>query len=128
MPKTLSKMLAEANAVIDTIAVHDALNLWSDPQIMFVDVRETAERQAKGVIPGSVHVPRGFLEFIADPAGPMHKEDLTVGRKLVVYCATGGRSVLAAKTLQDMGVDHVTNLAGGFAAWCEAGGTTERAG
>jgi len=128
MTQTLSMYMAQANAVIDTIAVHDAVAMLSNPDVLFVDVRESAEIQKKGVIPGSVHAPRGFLEFIADPAGPMHKGDLSSGKQLIVYCATGGRSVLAAKTLTDMGINNVSNMAGGFTAWREAGGTVEEVG
>ncbi len=119
------QMLADANAVIETISVQEALKLVDDPDTLFVDVRETAERQNTGGIAGSVHAPRGFLEFIVDPEGPMHNAALTSGKRLVLYCQTGGRSTLATKTLQDMGLDNVVNLAGGFAAWKKAGGPVE---
>lgn len=120
------KMMAEANAVIETMAVRDALEACDDSDILFVDVRETVERE-KGAIAGSLHVPRGFLEFMADPESPMHKPELMGGRLLVLYCASGGRSAFAAKTLIDMGYDpdRVCHMAGGFAAWQEAGGPTE---
>lgn len=120
------QLMAEANAEIETISVHDALVLIDDPQTQFVDIRERHERQRTGGIKGSVHAPRGHLEFIADPESSLHKPELATGKKLILYCATGGRSTLAAKTLQDMGIEHVLNLAGGFAAWTEAGGKTER--
>ena len=122
----LNEMLAEANAVIETVSVADAFDVADDDDVVFVDVRETAERQAGGGIPGSVHAPRGFLEFYADPESPMHVPELAGGKRLIVYCASGGRSTLAAKTLTDMGIENVCNLAGGFAAWIEAGGTVER--
>ncbi|MDH3378595.1 MAG: rhodanese-like domain-containing protein [Gammaproteobacteria bacterium] len=125
MPDNLKKLLAEANAVIDTVSVHDALTQVDDPRVLLVDVRETAERQNNGVIPGAVHVPRGFLEFIADPNGPMHNEAMVSGRKLLLFCATGGRSTLATKTLMDMGFVDVAHIAGGFSAWREAGGPIE---
>ena len=70
----------------------------------------------------AVHAPRGLLEFYADPATRIHNPVFASGKKLVVFCATGGRSTLAAKTLVDMGVPNVVNLAGGFSAWREAGG------
>lgn len=114
-------MIASANAVIDSVSVHDALPLASDDSVVFVDVREAAER-AQGTIPGSIHAPRGFLEFIADPQGPMHKPELASGKRIVVFCASGGRSALATKTMVDMGLQNVTNMAGGIAAWREAGG------
>ena len=114
-------MIARANAVIDTISVHDALTMVSDDKAVFVDVREAGER-AQGTIPGSIHAPRGFLEFIADPQGPMHKPELASGKRIVVFCASGGRSALASKTLVNMGLKSVANMAGGIAAWTEAGG------
>jgi rhodanese-related sulfurtransferase len=62
------------------------------------------------------------LEFIADPEGPMHNPAFASGRRLVVFCGSGGRSVLAGKTLHEMGLRNVANLAGGFQAWVQAGG------
>ncbi len=118
-------MIASANAVIDTISVHDALPLVSDENVVFVDVREAGER-AQGTIPGSIHAPRGFLEFIADPQGPMHKPEFASGKKLVIFCASGGRSAMGTKTLRDMGIKNATNMAGGMAAWKAAGGPVGR--
>lgn len=114
------QMLAEANAVIETIDVQHALRLVGDDSVQFVDVREAGEVAQTGTLPGAFHAPRGFLEFFADPESPMHKKELA-GRKLILYCATGGRSTFAAKTLQDMGLE-VCNMAGGIAAWTAAGG------
>jgi rhodanese-related sulfurtransferase len=116
------KMIAEANAVIDTVSVHDALSLAGESDVVMVDIRETVEIQKSGTIPGAIHAPRGFLEFIADPEGPMHNPALAGDKRIVLYCASGGRSALAAKTLRDMGLSRVAHMAGGFAAWREAGG------
>lgn len=120
-PQGFKEMIAKANAVIDTVSVHDAMPLVEDDGVVFVDVREAGER-AQGTIPGSIHAPRGFLEFIADPQGPMHKPEFASGKRLVVFCASGGRSALSAKTLTDMGIANVANMAGGMAAWKEAAG------
>ena len=119
------QMLAEANAMIETISVDDAQALVGDPDVVFVDVRETVERQTSGGIKGSVHAPRGFLEIIADPESPMHVGSLASGKRLVLYCGSGGRSALAAKTLMDMGLEKVCHIAGGYGAWVEAGGPTD---
>ena len=119
------QMLAEANAMIETISVPDAQALVGDPDVVFVDVRETVERQTSGGIKGSVHAPRGFLEIIADPESPMHIDSLASGQRLVLYCGSGGRSALAAKTLMDMGLEKVCHIAGGYGAWVEAGGPTD---
>ena len=117
-------MLGEANAQIETVSAEKAREYVGDENILFVDVRETQEVESSGGLPGSVHVPRGLLEFIADPESPMHKSELSSGRQLVLYCASGGRSALAAKTLQDMGLSDVCHIAGGFTAWVAIGGPT----
>ena len=122
--KGFKALMAEANAVIDVVSAQEAKWLTGQDDVVFVDVRESEER-ARGFIPGSVHVPRGFLEFIADPDGPMHNPALTSDKRLVVYCASGGRSTLAAKTFKDMGFAKVTNLVGGLQAWVQSGGGLE---
>ena len=119
------QMLAEANAAIDTISVHDALELVEDPEVAFIDVRDQAERLQTGAIKGAVHVSRGFLEFKADPESPMFDPVFKNKSRLILYCATGGRSTLATKTLLDMGYSNVSHIAGGYAAWTSAGGATE---
>ncbi len=121
LKKGFKDLLAEANAVVDVIAVHDAVNRHISGDVVFVDVRESDER-AKGTIPQSIHAPRGFLEFIADPTGPMHNPAFASDKKLVLFCGTGGRSAMAAKTLMDMGFDDVVSMAGGFQAWTQADG------
>ena len=118
------QLIGEALAEVASISVDDALAHAGGGDTLFVDVRERAEQSA-GAIAGAVAAPRGFLEFIADPASPMHDPALSSGKRLIVYCASGGRSALAAKTLQDMGYADVANLTGGFQAWSEAGGPTE---
>ena len=111
------QMLAEANAIIQTVSVQDLPYLPDDPSVILVDVREAVEREAEGSIPGSVHAPRGLLEFQAGPESPMYNAALHPEKKLVIYCASGGRSALAAKTLLDMGFPNAISVVGGFAAW-----------
>lgn len=113
-------LLAEANAAIETVSVQDLDYLLEDGDAVLVDVRETVERENDGVIPGAVHAPRGLLEFQADPDSPAYNDALHPDRRLVLYCGTGGRSALAAKTLLDMGYTDVASLAGGYAAWRSA--------
>jgi len=122
LKKGFKQMLAEANAVIETVSVQDAMKLANDPSVQFVDIRDANELAANGTIPGAVHVPRGLLEFQADPESPAHKKPLSSGKKLVLFCASGGRSALAAKTLNEMGVEKVSHMAGGFNAWKAASG------
>jgi rhodanese-related sulfurtransferase len=118
-------MLAEANAVIESVSVQDLPYHIEDPEALLVDVRETVEREREGFIPGSVHAPRGLLEFHADPESPAYNSELQPDRRLILYCGTGGRSALAAKTLLDMGYSDVASLAGGYAAWRSAQMTSE---
>ena len=118
----IRQLVAEANAAVDTVSVSDALVMHEDADVVFVDVRETVETGQAGSIVGAVHAPRGFLEFMADPESPLHKPELASGARLLLYCASGGRSALAARALVDMGVENVAHIAGGFAAWKEAGG------
>lgn len=125
MKRGFKQFLAEANAVIETVSVAYALKMVDHPNVVFVDVRETVELQKSGKVKGAVHTPRGLLEFQADSESPAHVDALSSGKRLVLYCGTGGRSALAAKTLHDMGVDNVCHVAGGFEAWREAGGPIE---
>ncbi len=120
--QALNSMLAEANASIETLSAEAAVGLADDPDVTFVDVRETVEVQQSGMAKGAVHAPRGFLEFIADPAGPMHNPAFSPTRRYVLYCGSGGRSALAGKTLKDMGFTNISHIAGGFGAWSSAGG------
>ena len=116
------QLVTEANSVIDTVSVADAMVMHGDRDVVFVDIRETVELQQSGSVSGAMHAPRGFLEFMADPESPLHKPELASGARLLLFCASGGRSALAAKTLVDMGVENVAHIAGGFAAWQEADG------
>ena len=117
LKRGFKQMLAEANAVIESVAVQDLPYLLEDPEVVLVDVRELVERESEGAIPGSLHVSRGLLEFQADPESPIYNDSLQIDQRIILYCGTGGRSVLAAKTLYDMGSGDVAPLARGFAAW-----------
>lgn len=123
--KSAKAMLAEANASVETLTVDEAMGLVGDADVVIVDVRETLELQQNGRIAGAVHVPRGLLEFQADPDMPTYNPALQPSKRLVLYCGSGGRSALAAKTLKDMGYGNVCHIAGGFGAWSAAGGPTE---
>ena len=123
--KGVKALMAEANAAIETISVQEALPLHGRDDVVFVDVRE-GEEFARGHIPGSVHAPRSALEFVFDPGSPSHNPALSSGKRLVLYCAAGGRSALSAKTLADMGVANVCHVAGGISGWTEAGGPVEK--
>ena len=122
--KDFRQMMAEAAAAVDGISVSSALVLLNDPEARFVDVREDGE-WTEGHIPGAVHAPRGLLESIADPNDPQHNAAISQDKTLVLYCAGGGRSTLAAKTLLDKGYTRVRSLTGGLTAWRQADGPVE---
>jgi len=90
-----------------------------------VDLRDPREIQREGRIPGSFSCPRGMLEFWIDPDSPYAKPIFQEAKRFVFYCASGWRSALAAKTAQDMGLDNVAHVGGGYTAWKTAGGPTE---
>ena len=123
--KSAKQLVSAANAEVDTITPEAALALAKKPDVTLVDVRESDEVLNTGKLKGAVHVPRGFLEFKADPQSPSHESAIRPDKHLVLYCASGNRSALAAKTLKGMGFDKVAHVAGGFAALKSAGGTPD---
>ncbi|CAG0945390.1 thiosulfate sulfurtransferase [Anaerolineae bacterium] len=125
MEKGFKQLVAEANAAVETIAVDEAMQQLQTPEIVFIDIRDLPELQRDGKIPGAVHASRGMLEFHADPESPYHKTAFASGKKLILYCASGGRSALAAQRLQEMGLNNVAHMSGGIKAWKEANGPVE---
>jgi len=125
MKKGYKALLAEAEAEIQTIPVEQALPLQGTTENVFVDLRDPREIQREGRIPGSFSCPRGMLEFWIDPVSPYAKPIFQEAKRFVFYCASGWRSALAAKTAQDMGLDNVAHVGGGYTAWKTAGGPTE---
>jgi rhodanese-related sulfurtransferase len=125
--KTVKELVAEANAKVRTVPATEAIQLLKDPSTAFIDLRDSAELQREGRIPGAVHANRGMLEFFIDPASPQHNPAFSSGKKLLFYCAGGGRSAMAAATAQTMGLSEVSHIGGGFKAWKEAGGPVETA-
>jgi rhodanese-related sulfurtransferase len=124
--KSAKELVTAANTRVPTVRVEDALSLVGDSETVFVELRDSAELHRDGRIPGAVHVNRGMLEFVLDPTSPNHNSVFSSGKKIVFYCATGGRSALAADTAQQMGLQKVAHLGGGFKAWAEAGGAVEK--
>lgn len=123
---TAESMVAEARSRIENLTPADVAAAL-DGDALLVDVREPQERVDSGSIPDDVTAPRGMLEFWADPASPHHRPEFDPGRRVILYCASGGRSALAARTLQAMGYRRVAHLDGGLAAWKENGKQVERA-
>jgi rhodanese-related sulfurtransferase len=123
--KSVKELVAEANTRVKTVQAPEAQALLNDPGVAFVDLRDSAELQQEGKIPGAVHVNRGMLEFALDPSTPYHNPVFSSGKKIVFYCAGGGRSALAADTAQRMGLENVAHLGGGFRTWKQAGAPVE---
>ncbi|PIW27027.1 MAG: rhodanese [Rhodospirillales bacterium CG15_BIG_FIL_POST_REV_8_21_14_020_66_15] len=119
--KGVKELVAEANAEIETVPVSGAAGLLDDPDVQFVDIRDVRELEREGMVPGAFHAPRGMLEFWVDPDSPYHKDVFASGKKFVFYCQSAWRSALATKALQDMGLEPVAHLEGGFRAWKDAG-------
>ena len=125
LKKGFRQLVAEAEAEIETIPVEEAVKLVGRDDVVIVDLRDIRELWNGGTVPGAVHAPRGMLEFWVDPDSPYHREVFSSGKKLVFFCAAGWRSALATKAVQDMGLEPVAHIGGGFAAWQEAGGPIE---
>lgn len=123
MAKTAAELVAEAKQRIENLTV-DQTAEEREAGALLVDLREPSERQ-QGSIPGAVHAPRGMLEFWADPTSPYHRAEFDPNSRVVLYCAGGGRSALAADVLQQMGYGNVAHLEGGFNAWKAAGRPVE---
>ena len=125
MPTTVKDLLAAANGAVPRISPADAQRMIDSGEVVVVDVRDGTEVQATGKVPGALTISRGLLEFKADAESPTREPQLQPGKPVILYCASGGRSALAGKTLQDMGYEKVFNL-GGFKDWAEAGMPVEK--
>jgi len=123
--KSLKQMLDEANAEIETLSVDAAIALHGKDDVLFVDLRDPRELDREGRVPGAFSCTRGMLEMWIDPESPYHKSVFAEPRRFVFFCAGGLRSALAAKTAQDMGLESVAHVEGGFGAWKKANGPTE---
>ena len=113
--KTAAQMVAEAIAQVDKITPAEAAAELAQGNVAIVDVREPVEWERH--IAGAVQVPRGLLEFAADPVSPRHNAELEPTGRVIVYCRSGVRAALAAKTLLDMGDENVAKFDVGITAW-----------
>lgn len=126
--KGIYQLVEEANKIVDEISVSKALDLYQQDGIQFVDIRDIRELDREGRIPGAYHCPRGMLEFWVDPESPYAKSIFQKDLTFVLFCAGGLRSALAGRAIVEMGLDKVKHINGGFGAWREAGGSTEKKG
>lgn len=120
------QLIDNANEQIETISIDDAEALLSDDHVIFVDIRDIRELQREGKLPGAIHAPRGMLEFWVDPDSPYFREVFGEDKKFIFYCASAWRSALSTLTVQQMGMENVCHMGGGFSAWKEAGKAIEK--
>jgi rhodanese-related sulfurtransferase len=125
MTVTVKQMLEAANAAVPKITPDQARQMIGKGNTLVVDVRDGTEVAQSGKVAGAVNVSRGMLEFRADPDSPYHDKNFSKDKNIILYCASGGRSALAAKQLKDMGYEHVYNV-GGFKDWADSGGAVEK--
>ena len=121
MKKTAQQLIDEANALVEQITPTQANALHDQDGVLFVDLRDIRELWREGTIPGAMSAPRGMLEFWIDPTCKYYRKDFDGVEKIVLFCASAWRSALAARDLQNMGVENVCHLEGGFTAWVAAG-------
>jgi rhodanese-related sulfurtransferase len=110
-------MVAEAKQQIENLSPIEVAAEIAANRTLLLDIREAGELLQNGVIPGAVAAPRGMLEFYADMGGPYHREEFDPQRRMILYCASGDRSALAAATLQQIGYTNIAHLDGGLEAW-----------
>lgn len=121
----IKQLCDEANKVIETVTVEQAIELHKEDNVVIIDIRDVRELGREGRIPGSYHCPRGMVEFWIDPDSPYHKDVFTQDKSFIFHCAGGLRSALATEVAQRMGLHPVFNMAGGYGAWRDAGGPVE---
>jgi Rhodanese-related sulfurtransferase len=120
--KSPQTLVAEALNEVKTITPEDAMKLDSENKCNLIDIRDEAELENLGTIENSYHIPRGLLEFSIHPESPyVQNNQIDLSKELVLFCAAGGRSALAAKTLKDMGFKNVSHIEGGFGLMTQKG-------
>ncbi len=121
----LKSLFGTTRGEVENVHPHTAVTLVDTPDVAFVDVREVDEIRRTGKLKGALHIPRGEIESRADPRSPAHLPALTQAGKVILYCASGNRSSLAARALKRMGFQNVAHVPGGFAALKNAGAKIE---
>jgi len=115
--KSSQTLVSEALNEVKTITSDEALKLFNEGKCNLIDIREKGELDKTGRVENSYHIPRGMLEFWLDPEGPYFKSGkLDMSKEMVLFCAGGLRSALAAKSLKEMGFEKLSHIDGGFAA------------
>ena len=125
MATNVKQLMEAANAAVPKVTPAQAREMMDKGNVLVVDVRDGTEVAQTGKVAGAVHVPRGMLEFRADPESPYHDKNFSKDKTVILYCASGGRSALSGKLLKDFGYDKVYNL-GGFKDWAEGGNPVDK--
>ena len=121
LKKGFRQMVDEAKSRITTVSLEDARARLGKDDVVFVDLRDVRELEREGMIPGAFHCPRGMLEFWLDPDSPYYKDVFAPGKEFVFFCNVAWRSALACDVAQQMGLEPVCEMDGGFKAWKDAG-------
>ena len=125
--KSATDLVKEAKQQVENLTPQQVQEAMANGNATLIDIREKDELEQTGKIEGSVHAPRGMLEFYADESLPYHKPEFDRNKRIILHCASGGRSALAAATLKQMGYQNVAHMDGGMKAWKEAGMPTSNA-
>ena len=116
----------EIKADLENLSVEDVKQELADnPDLLLIDIREIQELVDLGTIPGAIHVPRGMMEFWASPTSPYYRDFFTEDKRIICFCAGGGRSAFAARDLKAMGFNNVAHMELGFNGWAKQGGEVE---
>lgn len=119
--KSATDLVKEAKLNIENLSPNQVGEELSGGNVTLIDIRESEELKQNGRIAGSIHAPRGMLEFYADPSLPYHKPEFDKNKRIILHCASGGRSALAVATLKQMGYENIAHLDGGIKAWKDSG-------
>ena len=123
--KSATDLVKEAKQQIENLTPDQVQKELSNGNATLIDIRESEELKQNGKIAGAVHAPRGMLEFYADSSLPYHRPEFDKNKRIILHCASGGRSALAAATLKQMGYEKVAHLDGGLKAWKDSGKPVE---
>lgn len=122
----IKELVARADSEVEALTPAEVDEQIGKEGVLLVDLRDIRELKREGKIPGSVHVPRGVLEFWIDPDSPYYKDFFDQAERIILYCNKGWRSALATRTVGEMGLENVCHMSGGFGQWVEDIGRIEK--
>ena len=127
LTKGFRELVAEAESEINSLDTHsvDSKLQSGGSGLLLVDLRDVREVKREGKISGSIHIPRGMLEFWIDPESPYYRKEFDDAQEIILYCNKGWRSALAAQSLKRMGGENVSHMAGGMELWVKEIGRIE---